>query len=50
MIQVVGLSGDDAGRNVFPEVDRDGTTSAEIKFASAPASGTNYRVLCLNME
>ena len=50
MIQVVGLSGDDAGKNVFPEVDRDGTTSAEIKFASAPASGTNYRVLCLNME
>ena len=50
VIQVIAITGDNAGETVFAEVDRTSTTQATIKFASAPASGTNFRVLCLNME
>ena len=50
VIQVIAITGDNAGETVFAEVDRISTTQATIKFATAPESGTNFRVLCLNME
>ena len=49
MIQVVAITGDNQGETVFAEVDRTSQTQATIKFASAPASGTNFRVLCHHM-
>ena len=49
MIQVVDSSGDHDGDTVFAEVERVDTGRCQIKFASAPANGKTYRVLCFKI-
>lgn len=46
MIQVVESS---SGETVFAEVDRESNTQCKIKFANAPASSKEYRVLCFKI-
>ena len=46
MIQVVESS---SGETVFAEVDRHSNTQCKIKFANAPASSKEYRVLCFKI-
>ena len=49
MIQVVDSSGDHDGDTIFAEVERVDTGRCQIKFASAPANGKTYRVLCFKI-
>ena len=52
MIQVVCSYSTDTdydGDTVYAEVERHSTTQCKIKFASAPAEGHTYRVLCFKI-